>query len=162
VPAGAQHREQQQRADQRGNDATGQQHQEMRNRGVGVEHRRGVGPDTEERRTGKVQHAGVAELDVQSKRRHGGKHHSDDQKEDEVVFMEIEAERERRDHRKSAERILVPGERARGPVEHTEPVSREHSSDAGREHREHKGLLLDRKQRDDITGAQREGYQARQ
>ena len=94
MAAGAQDRQQQQRSDQRGDQPADQQHEQMGNSGVRVEHRRGIGADAEERGAGKVQHAGITELDVQSERCDRVEEDGADQQQHEMIFMEERRHRE--------------------------------------------------------------------
>ena len=130
MAARAQHRQQQQRADQRRQQPADQQHQQMRHGSVGIEHGRGIGADAEERRAGEIQHARIAELDVQPKRRHGVEQHRDDQQQDEMVLVEIRCRPRRR--RRSPSRRAHPRDPRRSGstgVEPAEPGRGEHRGD---------------------------------
>ena len=87
MPTRAQHRQQQQRADQRGQQPADQQHDKMRHGRIGIEHRRGIGADAEERRARKIEHAGIAELNVQPECRHAVEQHGDDKQQREMILV---------------------------------------------------------------------------
>ena len=152
VAAGAQHRQQQQRADQRGNQAADHKHEQMRQRGLCVEDRGGIGADTEEGRAGKVQHAGIAELDVQSERGHAVEQDRDDQQKDEMILVEIGPDGEGGNDGESAERVLMIGEGTAHRIEQPQPGGGHGRGDPGGKQRDDERLPLDREQRDQIDG----------
>ena len=97
VAAGAQHRIDQDRADQRRHRAPGKKHEDVRHGRVRREHGRGVGADAEERGAAEVQDAGVAELDGEAEAGEDVQQHGRDHEKREVVAVEERRDREHPD-----------------------------------------------------------------
>ena len=74
---------------------------------MGVENGRCVGADAEKGRAGEIQHAGIAELNVQAERRHGVEQHRGDQQQNKMVLVKEDGDRESRQDREAAKHILV-------------------------------------------------------
>ena len=120
----------------------------MRHGRVLVEHRRGIGADTEERRAGEIEHAGVAELDVQPERRDGVEQYRADQQQNEMVLVEHCGDRECGDDGERAERIFARAEAARYRRRAAEPIRGDHGDDAERQQRDDRLLVLHAQQDD--------------
>jgi hypothetical protein len=161
MPPSAQHRQQQDRADQRRQQSAGQQHDEVGHCRICIQHGRGVGTDAEEGGAGEIQHSGVTELNVQPKRRHGVEQHGDHQQQDEMVFMKIRGEHECPDDGEATYGVLVVDEGPANAIEQTEPGGGAHSGDAERQQCDDDPLLLGAQQRDQIGSRKAERDQSR-
>ena len=127
-----------------------------------VEHRGGIGADAEERGAGKVQHAGIAELDVQSERRNRVEQDGDEQQQHEMIFVEERRHHEGGNDRHDAEHLLPVGEASAYRGEPAQPIRDEHGDDRRNQQADNERLLFGSQQCDQIGGGQRHGDDARQ
>src|SRR5262245_55900210 len=156
VSARAQHRKQQKRAGQRGQQAADQQYDQMRYRCVRVEDGSGIRADAEKRSPREIEDAGVAELDIQAERRDRIEQDRDDQQQYEMVIVEIRGNDERSDDRAGAKRVLVFGEAGADAVEQAGPRRRHDNNNAGDQQCDDQRLLFDGQQRDQIDRGERQ------
>jgi hypothetical protein len=129
--------------------------------GVAVQHRRCVCADAEKRRAGEIENAGIAELHIESERRHRVEQHRVDQQQHEMIFVKECCNGECGDDRASAERILMICKGCAHAVEDAKPCAGDHHGDAGGEQRDDEILPFDIEQRDQIGGRDYERDHAR-
>ncbi len=161
MSARAQHRQQQQRANQRGKHATNRENDKVRNRRVRIENGRCVGANAEEGCAGKIQHAGITKLYVQAERCHGVEQDRDDQQQNEMILVKEDGDGERRENSAAGERILVIHEGAARAVEQPQPCRGKHGGNAGRKQRNDECLIFRGEQRDQVDSRSRERSETR-
>ena len=118
MAARAQDRHHDERPDQGRHGTSGEEHQEVRQAGRPGQHGRRVAADAEERGACEVQHAGVAELDVEAQAGDDNDEDAGHEQEGEVVLAQDEAEHGDGEER---ERLRQPLRRGRQLVEEVGP-----------------------------------------
>ena len=134
----------------------------MRNRGMGEQHRRRIGADAEERGAGKIEHARIAELQIEPQSGHRIEQDPVQEQQHEMIVVEPGGDGECAENCQRAQRILAFGEAAADALQQPEPLRRQHGQDGQRQQRDDDVLPLGREQSDHIDGDKRQRGQTRQ
>ncbi|MNR02885.1 hypothetical protein D3C85_1187550 [compost metagenome] len=104
------------------------------------QHRRGIGANAEERRAGKVGHAGEAKLHRQPQAGGGVQQHRAQHQQDKMAFVEQHDQRERARHRPQPRQPGPPGSRLLYGPRDLEPACDDRRCDGQRQQRGHGNL----------------------